>query len=307
MEILVIGKKMQTSVLCSACSGRLIADPESGEMVCSHCGLVLSDRTTDSRPEWRSFESEASTKERVGAPASLAVHDMGLSTIIGKNNSDSTGRKLDASMHATMQRLRIWDFRTQAHTSSDRNLLQAFDELRRCKGKLGLSDATIEKAAYIYRKAQERRLIQGRSTSAMMAAAVYAACREMGISRTLGDIAAITDSRHKTISRCYRLLVNELDIRIPLADPMKCIAKVANNLHLDERTKRSAMSIMNTLTKEEISAGKLPMALAATVLYISCLKNGENMTQKRIAEAAGVTEVTIRNRIKDLRVRLKLL
>lgn len=297
---------MQTSVICSACGSHLVVDPESGEQACSSCGLVLSDKTTDYRPEWRDFESESNTRARVGAPASLAIHDTGLSTIIGRNNSDSKGHKLDASMLTTMQRLRTWDFRTQTHASSDRNLLLAFDALGRCKDKLGLSDATIEKAAYIYRKARERRLVRGRSTSSMMAAAIYAACREMGISRTLGDIAAITDSRHKAISRCYRLLVKELDIRIPLADPMKCVVRIANNLHLGERTKRSAMRTMDALTEKELSAGKLPMGLSAAVLYISCLKNGENVTQKHIAEAAGVTEVTIRNRIKDLRARLDL-
>jgi transcription initiation factor TFIIB len=60
---------------------------------------------------------------------------------------------------------------------------------------------------------------------------------------------------------------------------------------------------MIDLIDKEISAVKSPMGLAATVLYISCIRNDENKTQKSIAEAAGVTEVTIRNRIKDLRTR----
>lgn len=297
---------MQTSIICSTCKGRPIADPESGELICSNCGLVLSDKATDSRPEWRTFESETSSRVRVGAPTSMASHDRGLATVIGRNNSDSSGRRLDASMHMTMQRLRTWDFRTQAHTSADRNLFRAFDELGRCKDKLGLSDAIVEKTGYIYRKAHEKSLVRGRSTSSMMAAAIYVACREMGISRTLGDIAEITDVKNKAISRSYRLLVNELGIKIPLADPMKCIVKIANNLQVSEKTKREAIDTMDVLVKKEISAGKSPMALAATVLYISSLKNGENLTQKDIAVAAGVTEVTIRNRTQDLRVRLDL-
>ncbi len=298
---------MQTSIICSVCNnGHPITDLESGELICSDCGLVLSDNAQESRAEWRTFDSETSDRVRVGAPTSLAQHDMGLATVIGKNNNDSSGRKLDASMHSTMQRLRTWDFRTRARTSTDRNLIQAFSELGRLKDKLGLSDAIIEKTAYIYRKAQEKRMIRGRSTSSILAAAVYIACREMGASRTLREVAETTDVKRKVISRSYRLLIHELGIIVPLVDPMKCIAKIANKAKLSEKTKRMAIDAMNDLTEKKISAGKAPMGLAATVLYLSCLRNGENVTQKNIAEAAGVTEVTIRNRVKDLRARLDL-
>ena len=87
---------------------------------------------------------------------------------------------------------------------------------------------------------------------------------------------------------------------------MKCIAKMANKANLNEKTRRTAMSIMNELVQKELSAGKDPMGLAATVLYLSCLINGETRTQKDIAAAAGVTEVTLRNRLNDLRNRLHL-
>jgi transcription initiation factor TFIIB len=231
---------------------------------------------------------------------------MGLATIIGKTNSDSSGRKLDSSVRSTIQRLRAWDFRTQAHSSADRNLIRAFNELGRVRDKLALSDAIIEKTAYIYRKAQEKRLIRGRSTSAILAAAIYIACREMGASRSLRDMVEITDIKRKVISRSYRLLITELGIKMPLVDPMKCIAKIANKAKVSEKTKRMAIDMMNDLTKKEMSAGKGPMGLAATVLYLSGLSNSEYVTQKEIAEAAGVTEVTIRNRVKDLKTGLDL-
>jgi transcription initiation factor TFIIB len=231
---------------------------------------------------------------------------MGLATVIGKSNSDSNGRKLDSSVHSTIQRLRIWDFRTQAHTSADRNLVQAFSELGRVRDKLALSDAIIEKTAYIYRKAQEKHLIRGRSTSGVLAAAIYAACREMGAPRSLRDMVEITGIKRKVISRSYRLLITELGIKMPLVDPMKCIAKIANKAKLSEKAKRMAIDMMNDLTKKEMSAGKGPMGLAATVLYLSGLSNSEYVTQKEIAQAAGVTEVTIRNRVKDIKTKLDL-
>jgi transcription initiation factor TFIIB len=282
-------------------SGRQVTDLESGEIVCNNCGLVSPDKAVESRAEWRTFDSENKGRQRVGSPSSLAFHDMGLSTIIGKANKDSAGRNLDASMNYRMQRLRTWDARTRAHAAGQRNLMRAFRELERLKDKLGLSDAIVQKTAYIYRKAQDRRLIRGRSTSSILAAAIYIACREMGAQRTLGDVTKIADVKRKDLSRSYRLLIRELDIKVPLADPMKCIIKIANRAKLSEKTRRMAMSIMNELVQKEISAGKDPMGLAATVLYLSCLTNGEAITQREIAEAAGVTEVTVRNRFYDLK------
>jgi transcription initiation factor TFIIB len=182
----------------------------------------------------------------------------------------------------------------------------AFNELSRLKDKLGLSDAIMEKTAYIYRKAQEKKLVRGRSTSSILAAAIYAACREMGASRSLIDVANATNVKRKAISRSYRIIVLALDIKVPLVDPMKCITKIANKLKLSQKSTRAAMGTMKDLVGKEITAGKLPMGIAATVLYMSCLTTGESKTQKDIADAAGVTEVTIRNRFKDLKAKLEL-
>ncbi len=296
---------MQSSVVCCICdSGHQVTDLESGEIICSNCGRVSPDKAMESRAEWRTFDSENnSIRQRAGSPSSLAFHDMGLSTIIGKVNKDSAGHNLDASMNYRMQRLRTWDARTRVHATGHRNLRQAFSELERLKDKLGLSDAIVEKTAYIYRKAHEKRLARGRSVSSILAAATYIACREMGAARTLRDLTEITNVKRKALSRGYRLLVIELDLKVPSMDLMKCIVKIANRAKLGEKTQRMAMSTMNDLINKEISAGKDPMGLAATVLYLSCLTNGETTTQKEIAEAAGVTEVTIRNRFKDLKTK----
>ncbi len=295
---------MHVSMMCSVCkNGRPIADPESGELVCSDCGLVFSEKAPENRAEWRNFGSENNDRARTGSPMSLAQHDMGLNTVIGNNNKDSRGQNIDPSMHSTMQRLRTYNFRSQAHTSTDRNLMRAFGELGRQRDKLGLSDAMIDKTAYIYRKALGKGLVRGRSIYAILAAAIYIACREMGAVRSLKDIGEITNVKRKVISRSYRILIQELEMIMPVIDPMKCIAKIANKAKLSEKSKRMAIDAMKDLVNTEASAGKGPMGLAATILYLSCLRNDEAVTQKYIAEAAGVTEVTIRNRIKDLKSR----
>jgi len=226
---------------------------------------------------------------------------MGLATVIGTPDRDASGHKIDAAMRSMMERLRTWDARTQAHSSTDRNLRHAFYELDRLKDKLGLSDTIVEKSAYIYRKAQERMLIRGRTISGILAAAIYIACRELGTPRTLKDIAADSAIKLKEVARSYRILYFELDLKMPLVDPMKCIVKVANKAKLSEKTKRQAAEMMRMVNKRELSAGKDPMGLAASVLYLASLRNGDGITQMDIADAAGVTEVTLRNRTKDLR------
>jgi transcription initiation factor TFIIB len=268
---------------------------------------VISEKALETQAEWRAFTTdEVNNRSRTGMPTSLARHDKGLATIIGRANKDASGQVLDAAMRTTMERLRTWDFRTQAYTPTDRNLRQAFEHLDKLKDKLGLSDAIIEKTAYIYRKAQVSGMVRGRTINSVLAASLYITCREMGISRTLKDITAVSNIKRKELAKMYRLMVFELDVKIPIVDPLKCIAKISNKLNLSEKTKRQAINIMNDVTKKEISAGKDPMGIAATVLYLSCLKTGENRNQIDIANAAGVTEVTIRNRFKDLKRQFNL-
>ena len=298
---------MQTSIVCSICNMDhvVITDPESAEIICSACGAVMLERIQEDRPEWRAFNlEETNDKSRTGTPISLARHDMGLSTIIGRINKDSSGNKIDSQTLSTMKRLRTWDLRTQ--TADDRSRQQAFSELHVLKDKLALPDAIVEKSAYIYRKAQEIGLTRGRTISATIGSAVYIACRELQIPKSLREIAVASNIKRRVLSRSYRILTSELDIKIPIIDPIKCIVKVGNKASLNEKTKRQAIDVMNKITKSEISAGKNPMGLAATVLYIACLKTGVNIRQADIAYAAGISEVTLRNRIKDLKERFNL-
>jgi transcription initiation factor TFIIB len=299
-----------SSILCSICksNAHIITDLESGEIICSNCAIVISDKIEDNiHQENRGFTlEEISRRDRTGSPTSLARHDKGLYTIIGRANRDASGQLLNATTRSTIERLRIWDSRTQFYNANYRSLKQGFDELDALKDKLGLSDAVVEKAAYIFRKAQERRLVAGRTISGIMAAAVYAACREMDNTRTIKDVSAANNVRRKDIARNYRLLLKELDVKIPVVDPMKCVAKVANTAQISERTKRQAMTIMREIIQREIPAGKNPMGLAGVSLYIACRMTGEYRTQVDISKVAGVTEVTLRNRFKDLKNKLEL-
>ncbi len=293
---------------CPRCGkGPLVTDNATGEMFCGNCGYVVSERIEELGPEWRAFSKEEhEDRSRTGIPTSLAMHDMGLATVIGPIDKDASGKPLSTAIRSTIERLRTWDSRSQVHEPLDRNFRQAFSELDRLKDKLAVGESVIEKAAYIYRKALEKGLVRGRSISALVAAALYAACRDTETPRTLKDIANASNIKKKDIARCYRLLIRELDLQMPVVDPIKCVSRIASKAGLTEKTKRTAIEILKRAEEAKISAGKDPMGLAAAALYVACVMHGENKTQKDVAEAAGVTEVTIRNRYKGLKLALKL-
>lgn len=287
---------------CPSCGkATVLTDDNSGELFCGSCGFVISEKIEDTGAEWRSFSQDETNRARTGAGTSLTMHDMGLSTVIGSANKDATGKPLSASMKSSIERLRTWDSRSQAHSSSDRNLRQALNEMDKIKDKLALTDAVIEKAAYIYRKAMEKKLIRGRSIQGLVGACIYASCRNTETPRTLDDIAKGMNVRRKDIARCYRLIFRELELKIPVPDPLKGISRIASLADLSEKTKRKAVQILNRAKKVGMIAGKDPMGIAAAALYIACISNDEPKSQKDISIASGVTEVTIRNRCAGLR------
>jgi transcription initiation factor TFIIB len=280
--------------MCSACRSEVVVtDHECGELICSRCGVVVDRVESSSIQEWRAFSVEDFYRKcRAGGATSLARYNKGLLTTIGSFR-DSKERGLN------FDRIRAWDFRIQA--ANDRSLKQALPILEHLKESLGLPDTIVEKSAYFYRKAARINLIKGRTVSSVLAASVYLACRELETPRTLNEVSTASNVPRKKISREYRLLLHTFDPKIPAIDHIRCITRIANKVGLSEKTKRTAINIMRQVTAMQISAGKGPMGIAATVLYIACLKAGETKTQKELSIAAGVTEVTIRNRYSELK------
>jgi transcription initiation factor TFIIB len=302
----VTGKKSRAAFL----SDLVVTDPDTGELIRKDTGEVISsDNALSQEKEWRSFDiEEGKNRARVGAPTSLAFHDMGLSTMIGKEATDAAGNLIDSATRMRMGRLRMWNSRSQSHSPTERNLQHAFTMLSRIKDRLGLPNHVTEKAAYTYRKAQERGLIRGDSIGSVLAASIYVAARQSGVLRTLDDISESSNVKPKQAARSYRRIVSTLDIKVPMIDPTKYIVKVANNLNFDEKIKRKALELMEQAQKKNILVGKDPISMAASILYlVNLLAEGQQnvpRTQAEIAKAAGVTEVTVRNRSKELRKKL---
>ncbi|MCW4011149.1 MAG: transcription initiation factor IIB [Candidatus Bathyarchaeota archaeon] len=291
---------------CPECASQnLVHDYDTGETICGDCGLVLYQQMLDKGPEWRAFtQEEKASRSRVGSPTSYSIHDKGLSTAISQVDRDASGRKLPLATRLQMWRLRKWQIRSRVHSSRDRNLAQAMSELDRLSGKVSISSPIKEKAALIYRKALDKGLVRGRSISAIAAASLYAACRKSGSPRTLREIAEASLVDKKDVARCYRLLLHELNFHMPVSDPLTYVSKIAEKNGVSGKTQGAAIAILRDARQKRFSAGKDPMGMAAAALYIACLQHNEKITQKDIAEAAGVTEVTVRNRYKALKKQL---
>ena len=285
----------------------VVSDPETGELIRKDTGEVISDNILSQRKEWRSSDIEEGTnRARTGAPTSLAFHDMGLSTVIGKEPIDASGNAIGTDTRMRMSRLRTWDNRSQVHSPTERSLQKAFSILSRLKDRLGLPNHITEKAAYTYRKAQDRGLVRGDTIDSVLAASIYVAARQSGVPRTLDEISEISNVKLRHAARSYRRVVTQLDIKAPIIDPSKYIMKVANKLGFDENIKRKALELMGQAQKKNILVGKDPVSMATSILYLVNIAEGHHKTQAEIAKAAGTTEVTVRNRSKELRQKLGL-
>jgi len=295
--------KIQTCPECH--STRLMRDYECAEIVCMNCGFVLAAKITDRGPEWRAFDDEQRAKRtRVGAPLTYTIHDKGLSTMIDWHDRDVYGKSLSPGQKAQVYRLRKWQRRIRVSDATERNLAFALSEITKIANNLNLPKSILETASVIYRKAVKERLIRGRSIQGVTAAAIYLACRQCALARTLEEIAQASSVNKKEVGRSYRFLIKELNYSIPPLRPSQYITKFSNQLTMQGKVEEIAHKILGAAKELKLTSGRGPTGIAAAASYIASVLTGERKTQREIAEIAQVTEVTIRNRYKELVERL---
>ena len=288
--------------VCMGCGqSTFTKDYARGERTCTICGLVASDHTVDTGPEWRAFTAEEkNVRARVGAPATLTMADKGISTMIDWRNKDASGKVIKADTRAAMYRMRKWHIRSMLHSSQHRNLGIAMSELQRLSSQLGIPRDVRETSALIYRKALIKKLVRGRSIESVVAASVYLACRIHRIPRPLDEIMAETSVNRKQIGYAVRLIVSRLDTNVPLPSANDLIPRLSSDLMLEGKTVQKATEIINQAKESYVTIGKGPGGIAGAALYIAGILEGDRRTQREIAQASRVTEVTIRNRYKEL-------
>ena len=287
---------------CPVCnSTERFVDNSRAEVCCARCGLVLDENLIDHGPEWRAFDHEQRDKRtRTGAPLTYTISDKGLNTTIDWKDKDIHGHKIPERNKAQIYRLRKWNKRMRVSGAGERNLAFALSELDRDSSRLGIPRSVREDAAIIYRSAAKNKLIRGRSIEVVVASALYAACRRCNIPRTLDEIAIASNVSKKQVGKTYRFLSRELNIKLKPTSPSDYISRFASKLGLSGEVQAKAIEIINKAVKAGLSSGKGPTGVAAAALYIASLLLGERKTQKEVSEISGVTEVTIRNRYKEL-------
>ena len=288
--------KVCTETACMKKS--IITDNISGEIVCGSCGSVLSES------EYTSADNAISNQvKNRSAKTSMAMYDHGLFTTIDFQNKDAYGRALSADMRNRFIRLRTWDARSQSE-HADRNMKFSFSLLDALKANLSIPDMVVERTAQIYRKAIAKKMTKGRSIASVLCASLYAACREADIPRTLNDIAKAANISRTVLSRSYRTLIRRLDLNLRPYGSSEFINRIASKAMINEKIKRDALEMLSRITKKEVLTGRNPLGVASSVLYLSCIANGEKITQEALAKASGITTVTIRNTIPSIRKEL---
>ncbi|WP_247729332.1 transcription initiation factor IIB [Halovivax limisalsi] len=286
---------------CPECGGRLVSDEEHAETVCADCGLVVEEDEIDRGPEWRAFDSaERDQKSRVGAPTTKMMHDQGLSTNIGWQDKDAYGKSLSSRQRQKMQRLRTWNERFRTRDSKERNLKQALGEIDRMASALGLPENVRETASVIYRRALEEDLLPGRSIEGVATASLYAAARQAGTPRSLDEISQVSRVDRMELTRTYRYVVRELSLEVKPADPEHYVPRFVSGLDLSDETERTARELLESARGDGVHSGKSPVGLAAAAVYAAALLTNEKVTQNEVSEVANISEVTIRNRYKEL-------
>ncbi|MEK6842956.1 MAG: transcription initiation factor IIB [Candidatus Micrarchaeota archaeon] len=293
---------------CPEChSTKMRKDPGRGELICASCGLVIEESLMHEGPEWRAFDAEQrASRARTGAPLKYMSPNKGLVTEIDQYNRDIRGGKILPSQQAQLYRMRKWHKRASISNSIERNLAIALTEMNRVAAHLGLEESIRESSALLYRKCVEKGLIRGRQIESVVSAVIYAICRQYGIPRTLDEIAVIAEIPKKEIGRTYRLITQELELKVPLTNPRFYISRFVTALRLSGETQQKANDILNQALKKGLISGRGPMGVAAAAVYIASVSTGERRTQKEVADVAGVTEVTIRNRYRELKKALGL-
>lgn len=287
---------------CPECGGtRLMRDYDAAEIVCVDCGYVVVDRLADTRPEWRAFDEEQREKRtRVGAPLTYTIHDKGLSTSIDWRDLNPPGYGGNLNQRIEIYKLRKWQSRVRVSDAAERNLAIALSELSKLASYLNLPKNILETASVIYRKAIRKRLVRGRSIQNVAAAAIYMSCRQCGVPRTLDEIADATNLNKKDIGRSYRFMIRELGAFVPPSVSNQYAARFSNRLVVSGKAEAIAIKILKLAKDLKLTSGRGPTGIAAAATYIAAVLTNERKTQREIAEVANVTEVTIRNRYKEL-------
>jgi len=288
---------------CRECGGLIVQNYRDAELTCSNCGLVIRDHIPLKGPEWREFTIEQKEKRcRVGDPITLTIHDYGLTTFIDDKNRDYLGRVLLQKNVYKIQRLRKLQKRCSYSKSNEKSMIKAFSELERLNSAINFTipRKIREEVALYYRKLLNKGLTKGRSIDLIVTTLFYMLCKKNRIPITINDICENSKFDKKSINRMERYLSKVLNITIEPTNPIIYISRFASQLNLGIEVQKLAIDLINKSINIGISSGRGQFGLIGGALYLACLLTKQYRTQKEIAKTMNITEVTIRNRYKEI-------
>jgi len=300
---------------CTVCNSSFIDDSDNGEIICSGCGIVMAEHEEENGPEAKSNNLEDKMKlARATGQASYSQHDLGITTEISVGSTDFSGKKINAETASQMHRLGKWQQRVRVASSRDRRLSNVLGTITEICQKSSLPKNVIETASLIYRGLDGKDIkVKGKSVVSISAAVVYMACKQCDVIRSLEEIlreichAKELKSKRKLASKYYRTLVMELPtVTAPIVTMDKYISKIANMTNTETRVERLSLEIAEKTKDRNLADGKAPNGIAAAYLYIASTLLGQSVLQRDISSVSGVTEVTIRNRCKEILSGFKL-
>lgn len=291
---------IETNDKCMECASTEFDEDSNGYRCCRQCGTVLSNTIIDYGKDTNTYSDSEKDNDRWGLPKSQLIHDGGLTTDIDWRNKDYSGRSISSSMRRTMNRLRTQHQRTRIKDAIERNLVVALAELQRLASQMELPMSIRSEAARYYRQAVDNKLVRGRSIEGVVAASLYLACRMVNQPRTLDEVGHYSRTGRKEIGRTYRAIVKELKLQVPSADAKGYVPRFCSTLKLNSKATIEANRIIDACRADNWAAGRGPTGIAAAAVYLAAMLVNQPRTQREVAMAAGVTEVTIRNRYKEM-------
>ncbi|MGI0037672.1 MAG: transcription initiation factor IIB [Nitrososphaera sp.] len=315
---------------CPECHANLIQDHSKGESICEKCGCVVMDQFDDYGRESNSTDFEEKAKNtRASGSTSFALHDYGLRTEIAYGSKDYAGKPIDYHMAETMNNVRKWHTRTRIFSPQQRRLSNVLTKINETCAAMSLPKLLLETAAMLYRTFESNYEAKGKSISCMAAATIFLACKKCSVVRSLDEIVeatGLTDqdrSSVKLASKYYRLMVMEMGVFTEQATTIQTsqqathapavalaidqyISKLANMAKIDTKVERLAIDIAHKTNDHMLADGKAPNGLAAAYIYVASILLDVNILQRDVSSLSGVTEVTIRNRCKDILTSFKM-
>jgi transcription initiation factor TFIIB len=316
---------------CSECGANLIQDHSKGEYICEKCGCVVMDQIEDLGRESNATDFEEKSKNaRASGSTSLALHDFGLRTEIAYGSKDYAGKSIDYQMAETMNSIRKWHVRSRIVSPQERRLSNVLTKINETCAVMSLPKLLIETSAMLYRNFESSCEAKGKSIACMAAATIYLACKKCSVVRSLEEIVeatGVTDqdrSSAKLASKYYRMMVMEMGVFTEQAPETAAsasqqsqtqavalaidhyISKLANMAKIDTKVERLAIDVAHKTDDHLLADGKAPNGLAAAYIYIASMLLGVNILQRDVSSLSGVTEVTIRNRCKDILTGFKM-